>query len=118
MENPIRDRVRNLNSELRALLSRARDALVGRQDFAGDEIKAISESVGQMAPIVANAVDLRATNLELDAELNLYAKNLEELQNTLEKVRFMLIARHAHLEAARGHLETVHRWAAALDQTR
>jgi len=118
MENPIRNRVRKSNLELSALLSRARGALVGRQDFAGDEVKAISESVGQMAPIVADAAGLRATNLELDAELKAYAEHLEELQNTLENVRFMLIARQARLEAARSHLGIVKLWAGALDQTR
>jgi hypothetical protein len=118
MEQPMRERIREANVKLRSLLSRARNALAGRQSFTSENIKAISEPIEQMAPIVSQAASLRAFDLNMDADLKEYAENLGELQNTLEQVRFMLLARQAHLETSRSHLETVNLWATTLKQTR
>jgi hypothetical protein len=71
-----------------------------------------------MEPIVSHAADLRAKDAELDADLKAYTRTLKELQTTLEQVRFMLLARQAHVAATRGHLETVNLWATAFKQTR
>lgn len=118
MENSIRDRVREAEAKLRSLLVRARDALAGRQDFTVKDIRSISERLGQMDPIVAQAADLRAKDVQLDADFRTYAETLKQLETTLEQVRFMLLARQAHLNAARSHLETVNLWATAFKQTR
>jgi hypothetical protein len=118
MEAAIANRVREANSKLRELLLRARDALVGRHNFNVEDVRAIAEPVAQMAPIVADAARLRVLQPDLDGQLEAYAANLGELQITLEHVRFMLIARRAHLAAARSHLETFGLWAATLRQTR
>jgi len=116
-ENPTRDQVRRTNLKLREILSRARGALTGREDFTVKDIRAISEPLNEMEQIVFRAADFRAADVELDAELNNYALNLKELQTSLEQVRFMLLARQTHLAAAQGHLERITLWAAALKQT-
>jgi hypothetical protein len=118
MENSIRDRVRDAEVKLRNLLARARDALAGRQDFTVTDIRSISERLGQMEPIVAQAAELRAQDARLDDDFKTYAETLKQLETTLEQVRFMYLARQAHLTAARTHLETVNLWATAYKQTR
>jgi hypothetical protein len=118
MEKSNQDRVREAEAKIRFLLFRAREALAGRRDFTVKEIRDISERLGQMEPIVSNATDLRAADTGLDADLKTYAGTLRELQTTLEQVRFMLLARVAHVDAARSHLKTVNLWATAFKQTR
>jgi len=116
-ENPVRDQVRRANLRLRDILLRARDALAGRQNFTVQEIRALSGPLAEMRQIVSRAAELRAADAELAVELNHYAVTLEELQTSLERVRFMLVARQTHLAAAQGNLERVALWAGALKQT-
>jgi hypothetical protein len=116
-ENPIRERVRQANSKLEESLSRARGALAGRGNFTVHDIRAASEPLAEVEQIVSRAASLRASDFELDAELKNYTLNLKELHKTLEKVQFMLLARQEHLSRARGHIERVSLWAAALKQT-
>jgi hypothetical protein len=118
MENSIREHVQGAEAKLRTLLSCARNALAGRQDFSVKEIRAISERLGQMQPIISIAADLRAKDAGLDADFKAYAETLKQLQLTLEQVRFMLLAKQAHLNAARSHMKTMDLWATAFKQTR
>lgn len=118
MEDSIRDQIREAEAKLGNLLSRAREALAGRQDFNVHDIRSISERLGQMAPIVAQAADLRAKDTQLDTDFKAYAETLKQLDVTLEQVRFMFLARQAQLAAARSHMETVNLWASAFKQTR
>jgi hypothetical protein len=118
MEDSIRDQIREAEAKLGNLLSRAREALAGRQDFNVHDIRSISERLGQMAPIVAQAAALRAKDTQLDTDFKAYAETLKQLDVTLEQVRFMFLARQAQLAAARSHLETVNLWATAFKQTR
>ncbi len=112
-----RDQVRRANARLREILLQARNALAGRQNFAVQEIRALSEPLAEMQAIVFRSADLRASDSELDAELKSYAATLKELQTILEQVRFMLHARRDHLAAAHGHIERISLWAETLKQT-
>jgi hypothetical protein len=109
--------VRRANSKLQTLLQRAADALAGRRDFGVEDVRAMAEPVAEMAPIVSEARHLREAVPELHGELDIYAKNLGQLQTALDRVRVVLLARCAHLEAQRGHLETLGLWAAAWRKT-
>jgi len=116
MKTSIEKQIQEVNAALGALLSTAREALAGRKDFTSEDIKAISEPLGQMTPIVSRASELRA--VASDADLKTYTRTLEELQITLEQVRFMLLARRTHLEISRSHLNTFNLWAKTFEQTR
>lgn len=118
MKHSILEQVRSANEKLRALISRTRDALSGRGNFNVEDVRAIAEPVGLMQPIVTDANRLRTIHPDLDGELEAYAGNLGEMQVALEQMRFMLIARRAHIEAMRGHLETLGLWTATLRMTR
>jgi hypothetical protein len=95
-----------------------REALAGRQNFQPEDVRELSEPVGEMEPILAEAKRLRTLQPDLDGELETYTGNLGEAQKALEQLRFMLLARRANLDAMRSHMETVSYWAAAYRQTR
>jgi hypothetical protein len=109
--------VRGSNTKLQMLLARVREALAGRANFGVEDLRAIAEPVAEMAPIIAESTQLRAVAPELHSELEIYTQNLGEMQTALDRVRCVLLARCASLEAQRGHLETVSLWAAAWQQT-
>lgn len=118
MSDSILQRVRGANTKLNSLLLHTREALAGRSTFDAADVRAISEPVGQMGPLIEEAKLLRTSDADLNAQLETYAGNLAEMQVVLEQMRFMLIARRAHIEAMRGHLETLGLWSATLRMTR
>lgn len=109
---------RDANAKVRKLLARAREALAGKRKFRVEDVREIAKPVAAMAPIIEERQHLRTLEPDLDGQLEAYAATLGELKTTLEQVRFMLLARRAHLEATRAHLETFGLWAATLRQTR
>jgi len=111
------EQVRGSNNKLQGMLRRIGEALAGRANFGVEEIREISEPVAGMAPVVAQAKQLRAESPELGNELEQYAQNLGELNKGLERMHCVLLARCASIEAQRGHLETVRMWASAWQQT-
>jgi hypothetical protein len=117
MQDSTLHRVRGANAKLQMLLRRVADALAGKRNFSVEDVRAIAEPVAEMTPIVSQAEQLRAAVPELHGELDAYGKNLGELQIALDRVRVVLLARSAHVEAQRGHLETVGLWAATWRQT-
>jgi hypothetical protein len=117
METTVFDRVRGSNVKLQGILKRVREALAGRATFGVEQVRSIAEPVADMAPIVAQAPLLRQTIPGLRDELEVYAQNLGELNVALDRVRCVLLARCASVEAQRGHLGTVALWASAWLQT-
>lgn len=111
------ERVRGANARLRAWLVCARESLAGRRNLMLEDLRAVAQPIAEMQPVVFQADELRASAPELRGELETYAQNLGELETTLERVRFALLARCAQAEAERAHLETVGLWAAAWRQT-
>jgi hypothetical protein len=117
VENGVREQVRETNARLREILSSAHGALAGREDFSVREIRALAGPLREMGQIVSRAAELRAADAELNGELDTYAQTLAELQTALERVRFMLLARQAHLAATQEHIERVTLWTEALQKT-
>lgn len=111
------ERVRGSNSKLQGLLQKVGDALAGRTNFGVEDVRAIEQPVAEVAPILSEAVQLRAIVPELDQELKVYGQNLGEMQAALDRIRCVLLARSASVEAQRGHLETVNLWTAAWQRT-
>jgi len=118
MHQVIPSRVRGVNQKLRAALGKIADALAGRGNFAVEDVRAIAEPVREMASLVCEADRLRAGEPDLRSELETYARNLEELQTGLDRIRCVLLARCAQMEAQRGHMQTVRLWATTWQQTR
>lgn len=118
MSESILQRVRAANTKLRPFLVQIREALAGRSNFDVTNVRAIAEPVGDMAKILDEAKELRQFDPSLDQELKVYSGQLAEMNVELERMRFMLLARRAHIETMRGHIETLGLWSAALRMTR
>lgn len=110
--------VSRVNLRMAALLEEARGALRGERDFSVDDVRRLSEPVGEMAPIVAQSRELGKLEPEIGELLHVYKGHLSELQTTLVQVRVMLLGKQASLQASQIHATAVSRWASALGQSR
>ena len=117
MRETILTSVRNANIRLRALLNSAEDAIAGRRNFTAEDLRSAQEPVSQMAPLIDEAQRVRMSDPEISNELQTYARNLESAQIALDRVRVVLLARCASMEAQRAHLESVRMWSAAWAHT-
>jgi hypothetical protein len=109
--------VKGANLKLHSFLHDVEEALAGRRVFGVDDLHAAQEPVSEMGALVNDAARLRATSSELDSELAAYSHNLEAAQVALDRVRVVLLARCASIEAQRAHLGTVSMWSSAFAQT-
>jgi hypothetical protein len=111
--------VGQVNSELAAHLARARRTLVGAEVFDVNEVRQIVFLVSRMEPHVKSIRQSRfRTTPELDSQINAYRQQLQELNQTLEQIRMMLLAKRGELELSRRHMSAVTRWTHAYQQTR
>jgi hypothetical protein len=118
MEDPTLVRVRAANEQLQRSLGRIGEALAGRAPFTAEEVRSIAEPVRAMAAVVSRAEQLRAAVPGLQNELEIYSRNLREMNRAFDRLRCVLLARCAQIEAQRGHLAAVRSWADAWRQTR
>jgi hypothetical protein len=117
MHGTILENVKTANLKLRAFLLRAEEALAGRQGFGVDDLRVAREPVSEVGALLNDANQLRIADPELDSELKTYSHNLEAAQIALDRVRVVLLARCASIEAQRAHLSTVSMWSSAFTQT-
>jgi hypothetical protein len=111
-------RVRQANARLQRFLEHAGEALAGRRNFSAADVRAAAQPVREMAPVVAQAQQLRVAHPGLREELERYARHLAEADRALDRLRCVLLARGAQIAARRGHLAAVRLWAGAWQQTR
>ena len=111
-------RVRAANEQLGQSLARIEEALAGRAAFTSDDLRTIAEPVRAMAPVISRAEQLRAAVPGLPHELEIYTRNLRDMDRAFDRVRCLLLSRCAQIEARRSHLESVRLWAGAWRQTR
>jgi len=114
----LREKIAGVNGKLAVLLGETRQALRGERDFGPEQIHALREPLTEMDPIMSCSKELRVLQPELEGELDLYKSQIGELQDTLEKVRVMLLARQAQMLANRSQLHAMNSWANTLGQTR
>jgi hypothetical protein len=116
--NGLLDRVSAVNVSLGELLLRARQALRGESVFGVEQVRELSRNIAEMAPLCAQASELRLLRRDMDGELDLYKSQLGELGSTLQQVRLMLLSQRAQMEANRAQLAAVSHWASTLMNTR
>ena len=114
----LREKISSVNGRLAALLGETKQALRGERDFGPEQIRALRDPVSEMDPIMSGSQELRVLQPELAGGLDLYKSQIGDLQDTLEKVRVMLLARQAQMLADRSQLHAVNHWANTLGQTR
>jgi len=109
--------LREANGKLQMLLHRADDAMAGRGSFVSEDLRQAHGPVSDVAPVLSDAMRLRASVAEVDTELHNYSENLQAAQVALDRVRVVLLARCASMEAQRVHLEAVNLWSSAYTKT-
>ena len=114
MSEPTIATISETTAALQDVLLRLREVLAGRQTFSLEDLRSADELLRKMAPTVS-AGDHRIENMGSD--LKLYVLLLRELDATLEKIRFMLVARKSDLETARSHVQRTRLWAETFQQT-
>ena len=118
MTSGLFEKIEKINAQIGQQLANIQRALRGEGEFEVEQVQALSKLVGEMAPIMERAADLRTLGPEIASQLDLYKAQLRELQPALERANMMLLARKAQMEAGRGQLQAVAKWAAMLGQTR
>jgi hypothetical protein len=110
--------IETVNAQLAALLADTNRSLSGECEFGVEQVRALSQPLAIMAPILAREHELRSLQPELDAPLDLYKSLLRQLQTALDRVRVMLLARRSQMDSGRVQLDAVSHWANALSHTR
>ncbi len=118
MSAPLLEKVTHINSRIGGLLKVASRSLRGESIFGVAQVRALSADVAEMAPVWAQASELRRARPELRSELDLYKSQLIELRVTLRSVRLMLLTQRSQMEVSRAQLAAVRHWAKAFQQTR
>jgi hypothetical protein len=111
------EKIETINARIARLLANTRLALSGERVFSATEVRALSEPLAEMAPILERAVELRALHPEVAPQLDFYKAQLRELQTVLEQIRVMLLAQRAQMDGGRLQLAAVTHWAKALGRT-
>jgi hypothetical protein len=107
MVSELSGKLERINTQLAAMLAGARCAVTGESDFGLEQVHALSAPIAEMAPVMARAAELRALDPEIAAGLDRYKFQRGELHIILARVRMMLLARRAQMEASRVHLQSV-----------
>lgn len=105
------------NQELRDFLRRAEGLASWSDTVSEDELKAIWLRLLELAPEVEDASGCATLDAELQEEIAAYVKNLRALQQAVETIRCVMLARHTELLAAKRHLHGLAGWAQAYQQT-
>jgi len=118
MDDAPRETVKRANERLAIFLEGARRGLRGEGDFDVQDVRRLRKAIGEMALVVAQWAELRRLQPEIAGELDHYRRQLSELQIALVRIKVMLHARRASMEAGQVHNAAVSRWVSAFQQTR
>ena len=118
MSEDLRKKVASVNARLSGLMLQTRGALCGESDFGVAEIARLREPLNEMEQIVNQSAQLRILMPEINGQLNEYKAQLRELRSILDKIRIMLLARQASLQAGRTQLDALTQWTSAFQATR
>jgi hypothetical protein len=111
------DKIVMTNSALTTLIAETRGALRGEREFGVAEVRALSDRLQTMAPIVKRAGDLRKNESDAGLALDAYTELLRELQAALEQIHVMLLTRQSQMQQRQLQLRCISQWASALQQT-
>lgn len=118
MSSELFSKIEYINERVATHLASAKLALTGGGEFGVLEVRALSQLLSEMEPIMSGAGKLRAVHPEIVAPLDRYIAQLKELDLVLQRVHVMLFARRAQMQAGRVQLDAVANWTNAFNQTR
>lgn len=105
------------NRELQDFLQRAEGLANGTGTVTEQELKTIWVRLVNLAPEVSGSSRGGTLTADLPKEVAEYVNNLHTLREALEKVRSVMTARRAQLEAAKRHIDDLRGWINAYHQT-
>jgi hypothetical protein len=104
------------NQELRDFMHRA-EGLASWSDTASEEeLEAVWHRLLDLAPEVEDASGCEMLDAQLQEEIAAYVKNLRALQQAVETIRCVMLARHAQPLAAKLHPRGLEGWLDAYHQ--
>jgi hypothetical protein len=118
VSSPLLENIEKNNAQIGALLTETRRALTGQAEFGVGQVRALSKLIIAMGAIVERTRDQQKLPPEITGQLDVYRAYLHDLQPALERVSMMLLAQKTRMDAGRGQIEAVTKWAAMLGQTR
>jgi hypothetical protein len=117
MENSKHARFTSANQELSEFLRRVDGLAAGTESITEGDLQALSNRLSVLAPEVGDASRGSTLDSALQDQIAIYVKNLRALQEALEKVRCVMIARKLQLEGSKRHLHALQGWVNAYNQT-
>jgi hypothetical protein len=117
MERLMHKRFFAANQELRGFLRRAEGLAIWSDTVSEEELKTIWHRMLELAPEVKDASACDTLDAELQEEIAAYVKNLKALQQAVETIRCVMLARRAVLDSTRRHLDGLQGWVHAYQQT-
>ena len=117
MDQHKHERFLSANQELRGFLRRVENLVNGTGTVTDVDLKALSQRLTYLAPEVGDASRGETLDAGLRIEVAEYVKNFRALQDALEKVRCIMLARKGQLEGAKRHLVGLQGWVSAYSQT-
>ncbi len=104
------ERFLHANRELRDFLARVNGLANGTCWTTEKDLQALSRRLANVAPEVGDASRAGELDTTVQIEIAEYVQNLRALQLALERVRCLMTARKAQIEADLRHLEGLHGW--------
>jgi hypothetical protein len=117
MERAKHSRFFAANQELRTFLRRAEGLASWSDTISEEALMAIWHRLLDLAPEVEDASGCEMLDVELQEEIAAYVKNLRALQQAVETIRCVMLARHAELLETKRHLHGLAGWVHAYRQT-
>jgi hypothetical protein len=117
MEPHKREQFATANHELRNFLQQADGLVDGTGTVTAEDLKSIWMRLLNLAPEVGAPSRRETIAADPRDEVAQYVKNLQTLRDALEKVRCVMLARRAQLEAAKRHIDGLQGWINAYQQT-
>lgn len=117
LTSPKHERFAAANEELRGFLERVDGLANGTASITEGDLRAVSQRIANLSPEVGEASRGEVLDQQVQLEIAEYVRNLRALQSALEKVRCIMLARKAHLESAKRHLDSLQGWVDAYNQT-
>ena len=105
------------NEDLSEFLRRVDGLAAGTASITEGDLLALSHRLSTIAPEVGDASRGETLDTALQEEIGRYVKNLRALQEALEKVRCVMLARKMQIESAKRHLHGLQSWVNAYNQT-
>jgi len=118
MDSGLLEQLTRINTRMAELLQMARDSARGQRSFGPEEIRFLQAPLEEMQAILDESANMRGTNPEIAAQLDLYKSQLREMLVTVQQVERRLLGCRSELAAGRVQIEAVSQWANALNSTR